>query len=172
MSIATSHERPVVPRRPPANRVRLAMLAICVGDVGLLLWGAAAAVAPGCPGACMTKGYQAYTGQSWSDLRDMSAPVADFVSLVFRVYGAYIVAFSVVALAITVTAFRAGERWAWWTLLIGNTIAYPSAMAYDLSVGFIGPFEALEYVGLALIYVSLAITAPFSGGKRAARAVG
>jgi hypothetical protein len=134
------------------------------------MWGAMAALAPECPGACMTKGYEAYTGQSWSELVDTSASTASFVLLVFRVYGAYIVAFSAVAIAIAVTAFRRGEAWAWWTLLIGNTIAYPSAMAYDLSVGYIGPFEALEYVGLAIIYVGLAVTAPFGGAKRLAAA--
>jgi hypothetical protein len=116
----------------------------------------------------MTKGYETYTGQSWSDLVDTSASTASFILLVFRVYGAYIVAFSAVAIAVALTAFRSGERWAWWTLLIGNTIAYPSAMAYDLSVGYIGPFEALEYVGLAIIYVSLAVTAPLGGAKRPA----
>lgn len=152
------------------DRRRLAVIAICVADAGLLIWGAMAALVPGCPGACMTKGYEAFTNKSWSDLVNTSGSTSEFITLVFRVYGAYIVAFSVVAIAVALTAFRRGESWAWWTLLIGNTIAYPSAMVYDLSVGFIGPFEALEYVGLALIYVGLAATAPFGGAKRPVRA--
>jgi hypothetical protein len=63
--------------------------------------------------------------------------------------------------AIAVTAFRRGERWAWWTLFIGNTVAFVSAMAYDRTVNAIGPFEMSEYVGLAMVYVALAVTAPF-----------
>lgn len=152
------------------DKRRLAVLAILVADAGLLLWGAMAAAAPQCPGACMTKGYEAFTDRSWSNLANTSPSTSDFILLVFRVYGAYIVAFSVVVIAVAATAFRRGEVWAWWTLLIGNTIAYPSAMAYDLSVGFIGPFEALEYVGLAMIYVSLAVTVPLRATKRPARA--
>ena len=152
------------------DRSRLAVLGISIADVGLLAWGAAAALAPGCPGACLTKGYETFTNQSWTDLGKTSASTGDFLLLVFRVYGAYIVAFSMVAIAVAVTAFRRGEVWAWWTLLIGNTLAYPAAMAYDLSVGSIGPFEALEYVGLALIYASLAVTAPFGAAKRPAGA--
>ena len=118
----------------------------------------------------MTKGYEHFTGRSWDELTNNFRSTADFVTLVFRVYGAYIVAFSAVAIAVALTAYRRGEAWAWWTLLIGNTIAYPSAMAYDLGVGFIGPFEALEYAALALIYIGLAVTAPFGGLKRPARA--
>lgn len=34
-------------------------------------------------------------------------------------------------------------------------------MAYDRIVHAIGPFEALEYVGLAVIFVALAATTPF-----------
>ena len=69
-------------------------------------------------------------------------------------------------IAIALTAFRRGERWAWWTLLVGNTIAYGAAMAYDWTVGAIGPFEMSEYLGLALIYAALASTAPFSAAAR------
>ena len=81
-------------------------------------------------------------------------------------------AFGLLASAITVTAFRRGERWAWWLLLVGNTIAYISAMTYDWTVSAIGPFELTEYLGLAAIYVALAVTAPFLGAGRAARAKG
>ena len=35
-------------------------------------------------------------------------------------------------------------------------------MPYDQIVGAIGPFELTEYFGLALIYVSLALTVPSS----------
>jgi len=68
------------------------------------------------------------------------------------------VAFSVLAIAIAANGFRRGERWAWWALLVGNTTAFVAAMAYDRIVGAIGPFEMTEYLGLAIIYGSLAIT--------------
>jgi hypothetical protein len=59
------------------------------------------------------------------------------------------------------TAFRRGERWAWWALLVGNSIAFVSAMTYDRIVGAIGPFEWSEYLGLAVVCGSLAVTSPF-----------
>jgi hypothetical protein len=68
--------------------------------------------------------------------------------------------------AIAVTAFRRGERWAWWTLLIGNTIALLSAMTYDKTVHAIGPFELTEYLGLLLVWGAFAISAPFRTATR------
>ena len=65
------------------------------------------------------------------------------------------------AVTIAVTAFRRGDGWAWWALLVGNTIALVSAMRYDWIVNAIGPFEISEYVGLALVYTALLATAPF-----------
>jgi hypothetical protein len=150
-----------VPVAPLARARQFAWLAIVVADAGLLAWGAMAALAPACPGACMTAGYESFTGQSWSDLATTSAAASAFLLLVFRVYGAFNVAVGVVAIAIAAVAFRRAEAWAWWTLLVGNTIAFGSAMTYDRMVGFIGPFEMLEYVGLAAVYAALAVTAPF-----------
>jgi hypothetical protein len=137
-----------------------AWLAIVIADAGLLLWGAMAALAPGCPGACMTTGFETFTNQSWSDLVTGSASISTFVLLLFRVFGAYNVAFGLLGIAVAATAFRRGEPWAWWALLVTNTIAYGSAMTYDRMVGFIGPFEMLEYVCLAGVYAAAAITAP------------
>ena len=91
---------------------------------------------------------------------------ASYIEVLFRMYGVFNVAFGLMAIAIAVTAFRSGEGWAWWALLVGNTIAFVSAMTYDWTVNAIGPFEVSEYVGLALIYGALAVTAPFRGAGR------
>ena len=67
---------------------------------------------------------------------------------------------------VAVTAFRRGERWAWWTLLVGNTVALVSAIMYDKMVNAIGPFELTEYLGLALVWAAFAMTAPIRLGAR------
>ena len=92
--------------------------------------------------------------------------------MLFRVYGAYGVAVALLAIAITATAFRRGDGWAWWALLVGNTIAFVAAMMYDRVVGAIGPFEMLEYVGLALVWGALVVTAPFRAAGRPVRSTG
>ena len=137
-----------------------------IADAGLLGWGAMAALVPERlpgPGSVpiLAAGYEGFTGRSWSELADASPTTAEFMRLLFRLYGAYIVAFALVAIAITATAFRRGEGWAWWALLVGNTIAFGAAMTYDWTVGAIGPLEMSEYVGIAAIYGALAVTTPF-----------
>ena len=140
---------------------RAAWLLIVVADAGILLWGAMAALAPehllGPGGApILQAGYEGFSGDSWPEL----APAArGFMEVLFRVYGAFNVAFGLLAIAVAATAFRHGDKWAWWALLAGNTITFGAAMTYDWTVNAIGPFELSEYLGLAVIYAALAVTA-------------
>ena len=69
-------------------------------------------------------------------------------------------------------ARKRGERWAWWALLVGNTVALVSAMTYDKTVNAIGPFETLEYLGLVMVWAALAITAPFRAAAQRIPATG
>jgi hypothetical protein len=145
---------------------RSAWILILLADVGLLAWGAMAALAPEYllgPNSApiLPAEYEGFTGYSWSTLANTSPLAADFITLVFRMYGTYGVAFSLMAIAITVTAFRRGDSWAWWALLVGNTLTYVSAMTYDQIARAIGPFELTEYLGLAAVYVALAVTVPW-----------
>ena len=145
---------------------RFAWLVMLIADVGLLAWGAMAALAPDYllgPGSkpILAAGYEGLTGRSWQELMTTSPAAAAFMRVLFRVYGAYVVALGLLASSVAVTAFRRGERWAWWALLVGNTIALVSAMTYDWTVNAIGPFEVSEYLGLALVWGALAVTAPF-----------
>lgn len=150
---------------------RIAWPVIVIADAGLLAWGAMAAIAPedllGPGGApILNAEYQSFVGGSWSSL---SPRMTEFITIIYRMYGIFIVAFGLLAITIAVTAFRRGDSWAWWALLVGNTIAYPSAMVFDLTMNAIGPFELTEYIGLAVIYALLAATAPFLRGGRPGR---
>jgi hypothetical protein len=138
-----------------------------VADLGLGAWGLGAALGPG--GApILPAGFEGYGGRSWDHVAATSPTTTGYITLVFRMYGIYIVAFSLLAVMIAITAYRRGERWAWWTLLVGNSIAYVSAMTYDRIVGAIGPFEYTEYLGLALIWATLAVTWPRAAQPRQA----
>ena len=145
---------------------RVAWILILIADVGLLAWGAMAAIAPEHllgPGSApiLNAEYEGFTGNSWSELAGTSPMTTGFMTLVFRMYGIYGVAFALMAITITVTAFRRAEGWAWWALLVGNTLAFVAAMTYDWTVNAIGPFELTEYLGLTAIYLALAVTLPW-----------
>ena len=160
-----------------AGARRFAWLMMVVADVSLLAWGAMAMLAPDHllgPGRMpiLAAGYEGFAHRPWQELVTTSPAAAGFMNVLFRVYGAYIVAFGIAAIAIAATAFRRGDAWAWWTLFAGNTLAFIAAMTYDWTVNAIGPFELTEYLGLAVIWGALALTAPFKGTRRPVAAMG
>jgi hypothetical protein len=153
---------------------RFAWIAIVIADAGFLAWGAMAALLPQfLPGPGGTPiviaGYQGFTHGSWAELVATSPKTAEFITLVFRLFGVLCATFGIVGVFIAANAFRRGERWAWWALLIGNTLAYGAPMTYDRLVNAIGLFEMTEYLGIGLIYLALAVTAPFLAARRQMR---
>ena len=148
------------------RRRQIAWILILIVDVGYIAWGTGAAISPDHllgPGgkAILPAGFEGYSGGSWSQLAAASPLTAGYMAVLYRMYGIYCVLFGVMGSAIAATAFRRGERWAWWALLVGNTVALVSAITYDLTVNAVGPFEMTEYLGLALVWGALAVTAPF-----------
>lgn len=150
---------------------QIAWILVLIVDLGYIAWGAGAAASPDHllgPGgkAILPAGYEGYSGGSWSELAGASPLIVGYITVLYRMYGLYCVLFGLMGSAIAATAFRLGERWAWWALLAGNTIAFVSAMTYDRTVNAIGPFELSEYLGLALVWGALAVTAPFLTKRR------
>ena len=145
---------------------RVAWILVLIVEASLIAWGAMAALWPDHllgPGGTpiVTAGYEGFSKGSWSELVSTSPMTAKYITILFRTYGAYNVGFGLLGAAIAVTAFRRGDRWAWWALLGGNTITLVSAMRYDWLVNAIGPFELSEYLGLVMLCGALAVTAPF-----------
>ena len=154
---------------------RFAWVLILIVDLGYIAWGAMAAAAPDGllgPGgkAILPAGYEGYSGGSWSELLRTSPMTANYMIVLYRMYGIYNVLFGLLGSAIAVTAFRRGDRWAWWALLVGNTIALGSAMTYDWIVNAIGPFELTEYLGLVMVWGALAVSVPFRAAGSPVRA--
>src|SRR5262245_16450489 len=151
------------------KRRQIAWILILIVDVGLVAWGAMAAALPDFllgPGGkpILPAGYEGFTGSSWPELVRAAPMTAEYIGVLFRMYGVFNVVFGLMATA--GTAFRRGEGWAWWALLVGNTIALVAAMTYDRIVNAIGPFELTEYLGLVLVCVALAITVPVRAAAR------
>jgi hypothetical protein len=164
------------PREPGAGtssmdrRRRVAWILILIVDAGLIAWGAMGAALPDHllgPGGTpiLIAGYEGFSRGSWSELAAAAPMAARYIGVLFRMYCIFCVTFGLTAGAIAVTAFRRGDRWAWWALLVGNTISLVSAITYDRIVNAIGPFELSEYLGLAMVLGALAVTAPFLARK-------
>jgi hypothetical protein len=154
------------------TRRRVAWILILIVDGAYIAWGAMAAASPDHllrgPGGqpILAAAYEGYSHASWSQLVGTSPLTAGYMLVLYRMYGIYCAVFGLLTSAIAVTAFRRGEVWAWWALLVGNTIALVSAMRMDWIVNAIGPFELTEYLGLGLVWLALALTAPLTAARR------
>lgn len=87
---------------------------IAVGDV---IWGAG--------GDPLTT--ESVAGVSWDELQSSDPGVAALVDLHARVVGGVLLGLTLLAFAVTVTAYRKGARWAWyglwtWPLVLGLII--------------------------------------------------
>ena len=147
------------------DRRKIAWILVLIVDAAYIAWGGAVAIAPDrVPGpggsAILPAGFEGYTSGSWSALLAGAPTNAAYMAVLYRLYGVYCAIFGFMGSSIAVTAFRRGERWAWWTVLVANTVALVAAMTYDKLVHAIGPFEITEYLGLALIWVACGIAAP------------
>jgi hypothetical protein len=56
------------------------------------------------------------TGMSWNELQAASPGVANLIDVKFRVDGAALTSLAILSLAICLTGFKRGERWAWISL--------------------------------------------------------
>jgi hypothetical protein len=156
------------------RRRRIAWILILLVDAAYIAWGGMAAALPdhllgprGLP--ILPAGYEGFSHGSWRELSSTSPMTAAYIAVLFRMYGLYCAVFGFMGSAIAVTAFRRGDGWAWWTLLVSNVVALVAAMTYDRMVNAIGPFELTEYLGLAIVCGALAITAPFVAAERPVR---
>lgn len=56
------------------------------------------------------------TGMSWNDLKAENPQVANLIERKFRAEGVSLFSIGLLGLAVCLTGFRKGERWAWYAL--------------------------------------------------------
>jgi hypothetical protein len=108
----------------------------------------------------LTAGYASFSGTSWTSLVARAPDTAAYLLAVYRMVGGLNVALGSTFIALIVGPFRRGERWAWFTLLAGNVLGFGVPMAYDQITGAIGVFEVLEFVAIAAVLGTLALSFP------------
>jgi hypothetical protein len=111
------------------------------------------------PDVMNSMGYESYTGQSWSAFVSASPKIADLLLLTAgRVAGVHMLVVSILAFGIILMSFRNGERWSWYTLLVGYTLAWTIPGVAALIMGLV-PVAIASVVFLLLVYIALAISA-------------
>ena len=99
---------------------------------------------------------QSVTNMPWSELKASNPVAADFVIFTYGLFGLLKLSWSFFVLAITLTGYRKGEKWAWYTmwsvpiLLVSNAL-FSAIFTGDVSqtLQFI-PITTITLLGLLL----------------------
>ena len=119
--------------------------------LGLAAYGIMAIIAP----EILAAGFHTFTNQNWQQFQINSNEVAAYITLLWRLIGAFNLMAGFTLTMIVWKWLRAGTKWTWITLLIGTFLAYLGPMITDLTVGSIELFEVIEFVLFGLFVITM-----------------
>jgi cbb3-type cytochrome oxidase subunit 1 len=123
-----------------------------------LLWVVVGLVQVFSPDELLRTDTQLITGMSWSELKTLSPVATDLVRFHYGGMGLLKTSWSFLVLAITLTGYRRGEKWAWYTMWLVPALLVWNAI---YNVNFTGnvnqmlewiPVTTVSLLGLLLPY--------------------
>jgi len=102
-------------------------------------------------------------GTPWAEVTATSPRTANLVDLLSRILGAWLIGFSILAVGISVTAYRKGDTWAWyalWALPLTFALIFVAFLAAGRVPGAPMPPALFSAPGLFLLS-ALGLLLPF-----------
>ena len=78
---------------------------------------------------------QRFTGLTPDQLKAFNAQLFVWIGFVFRSWGAFAMGLGILVSAIASTAYREGDRWAWWALAIAGLVTFGIFLIVNLMLG-------------------------------------
>ena len=114
-----------------------------------LLWVVVGFVQAFFPDGLAENDAQLITGMSWDRLKALSPDASDLVSWLYGAMGMLKMSWSFFVLAITLTGYRKGEKWAWYTLWLVPILLVSSAI---FNASFVGDvYQMLEWIPITTV---------------------
>ncbi|MFX0095663.1 MAG: hypothetical protein ACFFBD_28255 [Candidatus Hodarchaeota archaeon] len=89
------------------------------------------------------------TDTSWSEVKASSPVATDFIRWLYGAMGLLKTSWSFLVLAITLTGYQRGEKWAWYTLWLVPILLVSSAL---FNASFVGDFSlTLEWIPITTV---------------------
>lgn len=121
----------------------------------------------GDPEFFIRKACPGYTGRTWSEIASATPTVVPYITALVRKVGAFGLALTVGTLFVLFGAFRNGERWAWWFILVSAGGGWLVNIVFHFfSKSPLG--LAMSLVGIAAVFLALIISAKDILAKKAA----
>ena len=78
---------------------------------------------------------QRFTGMTPDQLKALNGQLFAWIGMVFRSWGAFAIGLGTMIAAVASTAYRQGERWAWWTLAITGVLTFGIFLTVNVLLG-------------------------------------
>ena len=106
------------------------------------------------PEALLDNEAQHILGMPWSELEASSPEATELARFLFGTIGVLKTSWSLLVIAITITGFRRGEKWAWYAMWLVPTVLVWQGLWYSV---YLGDFnEVLQYTApLAISLIGL-----------------
>ncbi|MFQ6066977.1 MAG: hypothetical protein ACE5K3_06845 [bacterium] len=105
--------------------------------------------------------FGAFTGKSWTDFISGSPKSSQLFLMLMKFIGVHLLSIAALIIGITLVAYRKGEKWSWYTLLISGIIGWGGALTYHTIIGIpealIGGLVTI--IGAALFVIAIALPA-------------
>ena len=110
--------------------------------------------------------FEAYTGETYSDYLGIDREVAELYIITKKMIGIMLLAIGLLIVLINQYAYRKGEKWSWYVLLIAGSIPWGTFIIYKLVIGYIGVSMVTFALGAALFLIGIIIPAKEILGKK------
>ena len=98
------------------------------------------------------------TNQQWSAFMASSPQISSYISILSSAEGAFVFTSALAHLFIILFAYRKGEKWAWYIVLVITTIGHTVSIVENIYIGDMG-IVIIDIITLVISYGALALTA-------------
>lgn len=114
--------------------------------------------------------FAAFTGNSWTNFAPANAKPSELFLILEKYLGANVLSAAVLVIGITLTGYRKGARWSWYTLLVSGIIGWGGCLTFRVTIGI---REALmggltSIIGTIIFIIAIVLPAKAILGKKAA----
>jgi hypothetical protein len=116
------------------------------------------------------KAFAAFTGNSWTNFASANAEPSELFLIMQKYVGANVLSAAVLVIGITLTSYRKGARWSWYTLLVGGIIGWGSCLTFHATIGIRETLMGglISIIGTIIFIVAIALPAKAILVKKAA----
>ena len=103
--------------------------------------------------------FEAYTGQTYSDYLASNPRFAEIYIITKKLIGIMLLIIGLMIVLINEFAYRKGEKWSWFALLIAGGTAWGTFIGYKVFIEYIGVSMLTFAIGGGLFLVSIVLPA-------------